>query len=128
MLFRRRAADPARRPTPEQIAARTDGDDQEWPSPAMLVPSVIGLALVPALSRAAATAVPRLAGGAAGALVTAQFTGRAVGTSVLHGTADTPPWWTVGCLLPAALLAGTTLPSRPLLPQDAEPAPPVVPH
>ncbi|MFC8719504.1 MFS transporter [Kitasatospora sp. NPDC057198] len=79
-----------------------------------------GLALVPVFSCAAATAVPGLAGGAAGALATAQFAGQAVGTAVLHGT-DTPSWWAVGLLLLAALLAGAMLPSRSPLPQDDGP-------
>ncbi|MGW4806991.1 hypothetical protein [Kitasatospora sp. NPDC004272] len=121
-------------PAPAPAPGYTPTEQAYLPSPAAHRPSTavaglgIGPALVPALSCAAATAVPRLAGGAAGALATARFTGQAVGTSVLHGTADTPPWWAVGCLLPAALLAGAKLPSRPLLPQDADPAPPVVPH
>ncbi|WP_435053467.1 protein kinase domain-containing protein [Kitasatospora phosalacinea] len=88
-----------------------------------------GLALVPVFCCATATAAPGLLGGAAGAVVAAQLTGQAVGTSVLYATADTPPWWAAACLLLATLPARTALPGRTPTPtpHDAPAAAPT-PH
>ncbi|MET9698743.1 bifunctional serine/threonine protein kinase/MFS transporter [Streptomyces sp. NPDC006529] len=70
----------------------------------------IGLAFVPVLATATATVLPQHAGAASAVAITAQVVGVGIGTALVNSL-RIMPWWAVGCLLLAALIAQLTAPS-----------------